>query len=871
MEDSTINVFSEDIQEDTYDSNACLVVEDLSENDPLDHGVDVVKRESNNNPFYISIQQKNMSVVKTQYGKLRPIIDTHSVLVMIPKCYANIPTEIYEKNISIEVLAKICTSFFVKRCSTKILNVACHSDVAVIVSKEVLEHIDHAGIKLRPLEIVIPIFDMHPEHIDSYINIYGQISGDYEKLISVINMKNYFGSTQTIDFEFFENIIGDYFWRYDSSEFNMTHLFSSRKIRVNDAELLLQDTDTDIMTTNVDPTSTGNYATCSENRYRTSICDAMRTAKNRRFFLSRTMPMDANLGIDKETVTRLFMMLTDNQSMYNFFNAFAVSRKHSHLVVNNTEILAKMKYMFKTYKEAFRYVLSYPMLTYYVEECILRRNITKKSRCVFTIDTAHELPVFPFLASDVHSSPYNVIPVKDSLLRKNAHGLAFIQNHFGYGIDNLDGFRKKFNIFTTGHVDKNVFDGIDWSHIAVTGSTIPACVPTRSPLSHVTGVPSSATYEEEFNAYFNKYYGTSDIDVVCATTNLDIFFDTADSVIKQVKKNIGVADDKRIIVTPISMSRIFLNNASLSDYYQDLSQLCDEIKEPTDVRKVLKKCNCGTRARILTKYLPVIEYFYNIYVTRKTEKYMNIKPRNMIHQMYLEMCPIDHFSVQIVMTSQKSDHKATECIFVENKEIVNPETLEKTFIETIRVEDTFRFKVSNSSEHIPVGSAPILHRQFEIFRAIGDDPFSTIQGFHLPCVRGFYDGTNVYMTTSCVCSHLTYMNVDYKYFACAQQPLEIILKYMNRGYGLYLSEHEIASLQAMSQKSDILEQKTITNITGLVTNGIKPNITVIPYNNVIDFPTHSFYTIYDIDGNVTGFNSNICKDVWHKVNKLRTK
>lgn len=865
MEDSSINVFSDDIHVDTYDTDASLVVEELSENDPLDHGVDVVRHESNSNPFYISMQQKNMAVMKTPYGKLRPIINTRYVLIMVPKCRAHIPDEIYEKNISSDVLAKICTAFFVKRCSTKILNIACHSDVAVVVPKEVLEHIDHEGIKLQQLEIVIPIFDMQPEHVDSYVNMYGQISGDYEKLINVIKMKNYFGSTQTIDFEFFESIIGDYFWRYDSSEFNMTHLFSNRRIRVNDTELLLQDIDTET-------TATGNYATCTENRYRTSICDAMKTSKNRRFFFNPLMQIDTNLGIDKETVTRLFMMLNDNQSMYNFFNAFAVSRKHCHLVVNNTEILSRMKYMFKTYKEAFRYALSYPMLTYYVEECISRRNITKNSRCVFTIDTAHELPVFPFLANNVHSSPYNVIPVRKSLLERNAHGLAFIQNHCGYGIDNLDGFRKKFNIFTTGHIDKNIFDGIDWTHIAVSGSTIPACVPTRSPLTHVTGVPSSATYEEEFNAYFNKYYGSSDIDVVCATTNLDTFFDTTDSIIKQVKKNIGVTeDDKRISVTPISMSRIFLNNMCLADYYQDLSQICDEIKEPTDVRKVLKKCNCGVRARILTKYLPVIEYFYNIYVTRKTEKYRNVKPRNMIHGMYLEMCSIDHFSVQIVTNSQKSEHKAVECIYVENKEIVNPETLEKSVIESVRVEDTFRFKVSNSIENNPVGTKPILHRQFEVFRSIGNDPFSTIHGFHLPCVRGFYDGTNVYMTASCVYSHLTYMNIDYKYFACAQQPLEIILKYMNRGYGLYLSEHEIVSLQAISQKPDIVQQKTITDASGLVTNGVKPNITVIPYNSITDFPTHSFYTAYDADGNVNGFNSHVCKDIWHKVNKLRTK
>ena len=67
---------------------------------------------------------------------------------------------------------------------------------------------------------------------------------------------------------------------------------------------------------------------------------------------------------------------------------------------------------------------------------------------------------------------------------------------------------------------------------------------------------------------------------------------------------------------------------------------------------------------------------------------------------------------------------------------------------------------------------------------------SVVQNFHLPCVRSYYDGTNVYLTPSCITAHLTYMNLDYKYFAGTRNPIEIINKYRMRGFGTWLNEDE---------------------------------------------------------------------------------
>ena len=66
---------------------------------------------------------------------------------------------------------------------------------------------------------------------------------------------------------------------------------------------------------------------------------------------------------------------------------------------------------------------------------------------------------------------------------------------------------------------------------------------------------------------------------------------------------------------------------------------------------------------------------------------------------------------------------------------------------------TYKYKISS----------PYLQYPFELFM-IKYSFMSIVQNFHLPCVRCYYDGSNVFLTPSCISEHLTYMNLDYKYF-----------------------------------------------------------------------------------------------------------
>ena len=97
--------------------------------------------------------------------------------------------------------------------------------------------------------------------------------------------------------------------------------------------------------------------------------------------------------------------------------------------------------------------------------------------------------------------------------------------------------------------------------------------------------------------------------------------------------------------------------------------------------------------------------------------------------------------------------------------------------------------------------SPHLDYPMELFMVKYNDFFATVQTFHLPCVRAYYDGSNVYLTPSCISAHLTYMNLDYKYFAGTTNPIEILNKYRMRGFGIWLNESEKKILIKYSEQN----------------------------------------------------------------------
>ena len=154
-----------------------------------------------------------------------------------------------------------------------------------------------------------------------------------------------------------------------------------------------------------------------------------------------------------------------------------LSKEYCHLIINNKTMLEIISPLIEKYKHVFKYTFGYAWLNFYLEECLARTKSTKYSRFTFDIDTASKLPVFPYVYTDLKQNPYITTLIDDvEMINDNSYGLKFIDDYDGYGVCKLDEFQRRLNIFTCGDPNINVFNGLDWSKFAISGSLITACL-----------------------------------------------------------------------------------------------------------------------------------------------------------------------------------------------------------------------------------------------------------------------------------------------------------------------------------------------------------------------------------------------------------
>ena len=94
---------------------------------------------------------------------------------------------------------------------------------------------------------------------------------------------------------------------------------------------------------------------------------------------------------------------------------------------------------------------------------------------------------------------------------------------------------------------------------------------------------------------------------------------------------------------------------------------------------------------------------------------------------------------------------------------------------------------------------PLLNHTFELFGVPNEDPWATINKFHMGPVRGYYDGTEVYLTISAIMSFHTNLSPDYRIMFGSKDPADICNKYRMRGYGVILNKNELAQLITYSE------------------------------------------------------------------------
>lgn len=176
-------------------------------------------------------------------------------------------------------------------------------------------------------------------------------------------------------------------------------------------------------------------------------------------------------------------------------------------------------------------------------------------------------------------------------------------------------------------------------------------------------------------------------------------------------------------------------------------------------------------------------------------------------------------------------------------------------------------------------SSLYMDHKLEIFPIVGDDFFASVNKFHLPCVRAYYDGEDVYMTPSFISAMLTNVNINYKYVAATTTPMEIINKYRMRGFGIFLNKNELLLLAKYSSSVEFwkilyqYDKHTNINITKLNINDIfyKPRLYCNKYYEkltgikYIDISENNMYK--SVKSSNTRYNDKIkpyiCKNGFH--------
>lgn len=749
-------------------------------------GVSVILKEDEIiNPFFSDINKRDLDSIEQK--DLYKYYKSVYILCMKNEYVHNEEAlVIFNKILTKEEYNNLNEYFTLQKCSRNLLFNKLHYENAKIINKEHLILFENS-YEFENTEIVVPILEMKQGGVLLYNSLY-DTQFNLSELEDILSLIKYFSVNgnglvmRNISNKITELKESEFWKNPNNCNLNMTELFNQRSFQykdiINDKNTVLSNkilsNDGDDLLKNVFEklSNTKNpYELNNDSEKKKSYIDiagALQNSVKRTYYATDPNSLEFN----RIKINELFSQLSTEREQFDVFNALLVSKDYCHLVLNNNYVLDKMLPIINKYLPLYKYLFGYAWLSFYTEECIFKTKTTRNSRYVFDINTASKLPVFPYCTEDIHQNPYVTVVVSEKCLQsnKNCLSLPMIENFDGYGITNLDEFRKRFNIFTNADPNKNILDDIDWSCFAVSGSIIPACLMKRSPLfDYVTN--NNQEEKDKWLTFFNHYYSDSDIDLMCNKDSVFEFMDKVKDVISCIQKNIK----GDVAIEPIKSMAIIITS-----HY--ISERLDHIRDYTGTQwteeEVIK--NLGSD---LMK-----EYFYRIYCDAKLEN--NRKNRkiyksdnNQLYNEYYKLSAIDSMNINLVTYDIDKNHKQENdseiCYFLNDFRDDNKLLNNKNLL-VLKISENIKFKIKGNG---------MMH-SIETFRVKGGDFFSVVSRFHLPCVRAYYTGENVHILPSCVTALMTGINIEYKYFAGIRDPIDILKKYDTRGFGTLLNKNE---------------------------------------------------------------------------------
>ena len=788
---------------------------------------------------------------------------------------SNFESYFYNKIISEHQMNELINSIVIIPITYKIINCSTLKYLSCVSSHifNSLDVFDKYGIKITSSSDVLLCSLLRFKHTNviKYLKQFEGVS-NFIDLYNALLMNEYLGQpnkTSTIRQNRIQMICNmsesNYYTIYNNCQLNITQKFKARRFNLALSQRLADQTvQTVLKHLSESKEDENNYLAFLFKK--SNYLDASSAIINNGYKLYRITNNPLMEMLSNEHFNSLYDKLTYQEKYYLIMNGM-ISKDLCHLIINNKYILneilnvkdPKGYTLMNKYGQLIRYLFGYAWLTMYMEESIKRGYVTNKDRFIFDIETASMLPYFPYSPKNLHICPYIPILVENNTIcaEKNILGVEqyifnskdpeYIKNT-RYGVCDKETFIKRFNMFVSGDDNNNIMKDINWNNLAVSGSIMACCLPNLNSLM-CNFIKSKQNFTVDFVSYVKQYYKESDIDVMCNLQNIyefiDKIYEFSNKITQNIKdiKNIKSDVDICNIISNKTVA-IMINKSFINNY------ICKETG--LDFIKILSDINAPVIKSVVYNYYIKWHKEYLIKSAKENiNNFINPKYHDIFIPVTMENINIVFVKSQKDINEEKNENKIDENKIDENKveQIGNIKLEEedkefeqerKISSENEQEDNTKEYDVPNNIIFIPKInfkfrlSSPYLSHCFEFFQTKFPEFFSTVSRFHLPIVRSYYDGNNIYITPSCISACMTLLNFDYKYFAGSRDPIEIINKYRMRGFGTILNDHEIIRLIEYSDLIPKWKQAYDLNI--------KSNTSIVKILGHLNINDHLFNT-----------------------------
>jgi len=808
----------------------------------LNDGEIALKDTETVNPFFVGID--GGSVLTMEYKEFRcyknvyimclkdNIMDQMDDETRVKKMM-NIFSRIIEKT----DLKEICEIYTLIKTNSKILRNYSFKRKSIVVEKEMMNYYfpnltsDGSLIDL----IVLPIFELKESMVMLYLKMHG-----FDKTIhnigNMLSLATLFNKKYTYPIDV--NLINEltsidaiaHWKKPENCDFNMDDIFNMRTLSYNGHYLhtiryatlngarslneLLTSLDGAKQKTKITMIDNdayhSNFNDEDEMRIKSehlNISHVLRNSKNRTFYATVD---EGQYDFTMDQIADIFDRITNEEYRFRLLTTLLVSKEYCHFVVNNQRVLENTADLFEKYKPLLAYPFGYACGTMYLEEAIFSTKSKKTNRFVTKIEVAEKLPKWPFSMENVHNNPYITLLLNRDMIdpKTNCMSIDSLENYNKhYGVCSKEEAFKRFNCFTTGKNGNNIFKGLDPKIFSFSGSIIPACLQKHSPLFDLC-TDESMDYDDQYTTYFKHYYADADIDVMCGVKTLAEFFLHATTLLDTLCKNVECTR-QQIKLVPNKKMAVVISDHFFKVCVDDLNNETGGKYTSDTLRDLFNNCLKDDNDNVNTLPQNIINYFYVDYVQEKNNtikkwnifqkqnRENNVKIDDEFFKEFNVITAQNDMSVKMVkydLTEEMLHKKDSEIYYFVNDFMDENHKVpkEKNYL-VFKFGESIKFKLEVEK----------VKRSIEIFMTNPVDPFNTVARFHLPCVRAYFQGNDIYMLPSFITAMMTGINIDYKYFATVKKnPVEIINKYKMRGFSVILNTNEKKSVFMYNKNFD---------------------------------------------------------------------